>query len=144
MLTYNIEPYKIYNTLWQLEYNYAFLLKCWLYFVVKTENLCIVFHFTLQTYQTLSNFCLSDITFLFRLNQLMNALYYTIVYYTILYYRESVLIPCIPLIPCNYPFEFKCLQFPVNICFFLTINKLQVQTLQTARVELSSVDVFYQ
>ncbi|XP_063361874.1 E3 ubiquitin-protein ligase XIAP-like [Cydia amplana] len=36
---------------------------------------------------------------------------------------EAVLIPRIPLIPSNFPFRFKCLQFPVSVCFAMFINK---------------------
>ncbi|XP_046145875.1 uncharacterized protein LOC114881245 [Osmia bicornis bicornis] len=39
---------------------------------------------------------------------------------------ESVFIPRIPLIPSEYPFHFKRLQFPLKVCFAMTINKSQV------------------
>lgn len=51
---------------------------------------------------------------------------------------EAVFIPRIPLIPHNYPFEFKRVQFPVSVCFAMTINKSQGQTLKAAGVDLSS------
>ncbi|XP_063904727.1 uncharacterized protein LOC135123780 [Zophobas morio] len=44
---------------------------------------------------------------------------------------EKVFIPRIPLIPSEYPFEFKRLQFPLKVCFAITINKAQGQTLNS-------------
>jgi len=35
----------------------------------------------------------------------------------------AVLIPRIPIIPSNYPFQFERMQFPVKVCFVITINK---------------------
>ncbi|XP_054259841.1 uncharacterized protein LOC128984534 [Macrosteles quadrilineatus] len=55
---------------------------------------------------------------------------------------ELVFIPRIPLIPSNYPFEFKRIQFPVTVCFAMSINKSQGQTLSTAGVELSGSACF--
>ena len=49
---------------------------------------------------------------------------------------ETVLIPRIPLIPSDYPFDFKRLQFPLKLCFAITINKCQGQTLKVAGVDL--------
>lgn len=49
---------------------------------------------------------------------------------------ESVFIPCIPLIPSEYPFEFKRLQFPLKVCFAMTINKSQGQSLKVAGIDL--------
>jgi len=51
---------------------------------------------------------------------------------------ESVFIPRIPLIPTDYPFEFKRLQFPVKVCFAMTINKSQGQSLKVAGINLES------
>lgn len=50
---------------------------------------------------------------------------------------ESVFIPRIPLIPTEYPFEFKRLQFPLKLSFAITINKSQGQSLQKAGIDLS-------
>ncbi|CAH0397837.1 unnamed protein product [Chilo suppressalis] len=43
---------------------------------------------------------------------------------------EAVFIPRIPLIPHNFPFQFKCGQFPVSVCFAMTIKKSQRQILR--------------
>ncbi|KAJ8736701.1 hypothetical protein PYW08_007357 [Mythimna loreyi] len=51
---------------------------------------------------------------------------------------ESVLIPRIPLIPNNFPFQFKRIQFPVALCYAMTINKAQGQTLGVAGVDLTA------
>lgn len=47
---------------------------------------------------------------------------------------ESVFIPRIPMITSDYPFQFKRMQFPVKLCFVMTINKAQGQTLKIARI----------
>ncbi|GBP23526.1 hypothetical protein EVAR_12807_1 [Eumeta japonica] len=44
--------------------------------------------------------------------------------------RDNVLIPRIPIIPNNLPFNFKRLQFPLKVAFSMTINKSQGQTLK--------------
>ncbi|KAL0830677.1 hypothetical protein ABMA28_002814 [Loxostege sticticalis] len=49
---------------------------------------------------------------------------------------EIVFIPRIPLIPHNFPFQFKRIQFPVSVCFAMTINKSQGQTLRAAGIDL--------
>ena len=51
---------------------------------------------------------------------------------------EEVLIPKIPLItsPSDIGFSFKRLQFPVRLCFAMSINKSQGQTLQVAGLHL--------
>jgi len=43
---------------------------------------------------------------------------------------HAIIFPRIPLIPSNstLPFEFRCVQFPVALCFAMTINKSQGQT----------------
>ncbi|KAL4098638.1 hypothetical protein QTP88_023201 [Uroleucon formosanum] len=49
---------------------------------------------------------------------------------------ESVFIPRIPMIPLDYPFQFKRIQFPVISCFAMTINKSQGQTLKIAGIDV--------
>lgn len=51
---------------------------------------------------------------------------------------ETVFIPRIPLIPVDYHFKFKRRQFPVKICYAMTINKAQGQSLKVAGVDLRS------
>lgn len=51
---------------------------------------------------------------------------------------ETVFIPRIPMIPSDYPFQFKRLQFPIKICFAITINKAQGQTLKVTGVDLQN------
>jgi ATP-dependent DNA helicase PIF1 len=38
---------------------------------------------------------------------------------------EDILLPRIPMIPTDMPFEFERLQFPVRLAFAMTINKAQ-------------------
>uniref|UniRef100_A0A8D9B6G9 ATP-dependent DNA helicase n=1 Tax=Cacopsylla melanoneura TaxID=428564 RepID=A0A8D9B6G9_9HEMI len=56
--------------------------------------------------------------------------------YTGVGHGETVLIPRIPLIPSDYHFNFKRIQFPVKLCFAMTINKAQGQTLELAGIDL--------
>ncbi|GBO03318.1 hypothetical protein AVEN_42485-1 [Araneus ventricosus] len=49
---------------------------------------------------------------------------------------ENVLIPRIPIIPTDLPFQFKRLQFPLKPVFGMTINKAQGQTIKVACVHL--------
>lgn len=51
---------------------------------------------------------------------------------------ETVLIPRIPIIPNNLPFQFKRLQFPLKVAFSITINKSQGQTLKVAGIHLGT------
>ena len=41
---------------------------------------------------------------------------------------EIALIPRIPMISADLPFQFKRLQFPIKVSFPITINKAQGQT----------------
>ena len=43
---------------------------------------------------------------------------------------ESVVIPRIPIIPNDFSIAFRRLQFPLKLCFSMSINKAQGQTLQ--------------
>lgn len=42
----------------------------------------------------------------------------------------------ITLIPTDYPFEFKRIQSPLKVCFAMTINKSQGQSLSMAGIDL--------
>ena len=39
---------------------------------------------------------------------------------------EAVLIPCIPMIPTDLPFQFKRLQFPIQLAFAIPISLLAI------------------
>ena len=56
------------------------------------------------------------------------------------YVGHDIVIPCIPLIPSHstLPFEFRRLQFPVMLCFAMTINKSQGQTFKAVGVDLTN------
>ncbi|XP_050064673.1 uncharacterized protein LOC126553570 [Aphis gossypii] len=54
------------------------------------------------------------------------------------YKGEDVLIPRIPMIPTDVPFEFKRLQFPVRLAFAMTINKSQGQSLSVLGINLEN------
>ena len=49
---------------------------------------------------------------------------------------EHVLLPRIPMLPTDMPFQFKRLQFPVRLAFAMTINKAQGQSLQVCGLNL--------
>ena len=56
------------------------------------------------------------------------------------YAGHDIIILRIPLIPSNLtlPFEFRRLQFPVALCFAMTINKSQDQTFKAVGVDLTN------
>jgi len=49
---------------------------------------------------------------------------------------QQVLLPRIPIIPSDLPFQFKRLQFPIRLSFAMTINKSQGQTIKVVGVNL--------
>ncbi|KAK1337430.1 hypothetical protein QTO34_002057, partial [Cnephaeus nilssonii] len=51
---------------------------------------------------------------------------------------EDVLIPRIPMIPMDMPFQFKRLQFPIRLAFAITINKAQGQSLELCGLDLDT------
>ena len=55
------------------------------------------------------------------------------------YAGHDIIIPRIPLIPTNsaLPFEFRRLQFPISLCFAMTINKSQGQTFKAVGIDLT-------
>ncbi|CAH1113289.1 unnamed protein product [Psylliodes chrysocephalus] len=55
------------------------------------------------------------------------------------YEGEVVFIPRIPLIPTYHHFEFKRLQYPVRVCYAMTINKAQGQSLRMTGVDLEVI-----
>ena len=48
------------------------------------------------------------------------------------------MIPKIPLIPSDYPFNFRRLQFPIKLCFSMTINKSQGQSFKVVGLDLET------
>ena len=51
---------------------------------------------------------------------------------------EDAFIPRIPIIPSDFPIEFKWLQFPIHLSYAMTINKSLGQTLKVAGLDLWS------
>jgi ATP-dependent DNA helicase PIF1 len=49
---------------------------------------------------------------------------------------EDVLIPRIPMIPTDMPFQFKRLQFQIRVAFAITINKAQGQSFELCVLDL--------
>lgn len=49
---------------------------------------------------------------------------------------EDVFISRAPMIPSDFPFQFKRLQFPIRLCFAMNINKAQGQTLKVVWLNL--------
>ena len=60
------------------------------------------------------------------------------------YAGHDIIIPCILLIPSNstLPFEFRRLQFPVVLCFAMTINRSQGQTFKAVGVDLTNEKLY--
>ena len=54
------------------------------------------------------------------------------------YEGEDVFVPRIPLIPTDLPFQFRQLQFPIKVCFAMSINKSQGQTLKVVGLNLEN------
>ncbi|GBP26425.1 hypothetical protein EVAR_75557_1 [Eumeta japonica] len=52
------------------------------------------------------------------------------------YEGETVFVPRIPLIPSNCHFRFKRLHFPIKVCYAVTINKTQGQSLKMTGIDL--------
>jgi ATP-dependent DNA helicase PIF1 len=52
---------------------------------------------------------------------------------------EDVLIPSIPMIPTDMPFQFKRVQFPFRLAFAITINKAQCQSFELCGLNLRTV-----
>ncbi|XP_044019163.1 uncharacterized protein LOC122859540 [Aphidius gifuensis] len=48
---------------------------------------------------------------------------------------QIVYIPRIPMITNEYPFEFKRVQFPIKLCFAMSINKAQGQTMKVSGID---------
>ncbi|GBL79097.1 hypothetical protein AVEN_92353-1 [Araneus ventricosus] len=49
---------------------------------------------------------------------------------------EDVLIPRIPIIPSDFPFQFKRIQFHVRLSFAMSTNKAQGQSLKIVGLDL--------
>ena len=53
-------------------------------------------------------------------------------------FKDEVLIPRIPMIPSDMPFEFKRIQFSIRVAFAMTINKSQGQSLSVTGLNLDN------
>lgn len=51
---------------------------------------------------------------------------------------KDFLLPRLPIIPSDVPFEFKRIQFPIRPAFAMTINKAQGQSLEVCGVDLKT------
>ncbi|XP_022178171.1 uncharacterized protein LOC111039146 [Myzus persicae] len=51
---------------------------------------------------------------------------------------QVVFIPRMQMITNEYPFEFKRVQFPLKLCFAMSINKAQGQTLKVAGLDITN------
>ena len=54
------------------------------------------------------------------------------------YKGEEVMFPKIPLIPSDYLFNFRRHQFPIKLCFYMTINKSQGQSFKVMGLDLET------
>ena len=54
------------------------------------------------------------------------------------YKGEEVMFPKIPLIPSDYPFNFRRFQFPIKLCFSMTINKSQGQYFKVVGLDIET------
>ena len=54
------------------------------------------------------------------------------------YKGEEVMFPKIPLIPSDYPFNFRRFQFPIKLCFSKTINKSQGQYFKVVGLDIET------
>ena len=59
------------------------------------------------------------------------------------YKGEEVMFPKILLIPSYYPFNFRRLQFPIKLCFSMTINKSQGQSFKFVGLDLETECLAY-
>ena len=51
---------------------------------------------------------------------------------------EEVIFPKISLIPSDYPFNFRRLQFPIKLCFSMTIDNSQGQSFKVVGLDLET------
>jgi ATP-dependent DNA helicase PIF1 len=51
---------------------------------------------------------------------------------------QIVYIPRIPMIKNEYAFKFKRVQFPINFCFAMSIDKAQGQIMKITGIDISS------
>ena len=51
--------------------------------------------------------------------------------------------PKIPLIPSDYPFNFRRLQYPIKLCFSMKINKSQGQSFKVVGLDLETECLAY-
>ena len=59
------------------------------------------------------------------------------------YKGEEVMFPKILLIPSYYPFNFRRLQFPIKLCFSMTIKKSQGQSFKVVGLDLETECLAY-
>ncbi|VDM93884.1 unnamed protein product [Onchocerca ochengi] len=95
------------------------------------ENRCAYYHFakyqpakTLQQYAACSKKLMSNVIKATILTGSLKG--------------KDVLIPCIPKIRTDMPFQFKRLQFPIQLAFAFTINKAQGQSLELCSLDLGT------